>query len=440
MAVQIKGFMQAKQFLSNVVGEVATYGELSNHSISFAKEKGYYGLDTYPGKTLVTFTSLKDDKKVYLQPAYVKNIFKVVQFVLDKCEANGIVETFRTVLLNQMAESLAADGDKFDLGLMAPDATRWLPEWISWRIPTQDGGNNSIVIWLKDEAFQNQYDDYEITVVPPLPRLDDFFLPPTQVKQRLDAMTYEMEMDAVQAAKVKDPETVIRGMIYPWHNPLDVRQTIDTRWTVLIYGAAGDNPDAIQDALIKHILENSTHPESEWTVMFPDIFKRTEFLFMPGWFKLAIEQREAIAGIYSPLVDTYADVNRVRTWVTKNQPDYTAAHLNKATMTFTHNYRTVSVIVVGGPKNRDDKFKMIDWWPDYISIANTNPDFTRMQQITCDFANKVTEAIIFAETWQDGQPLKYGLRKVKRNGKYWLTFNTQRISYLFWPRANGNYV
>jgi hypothetical protein len=81
-----------------------------------------------------------------------------------------------------------------------------------------------------------------------------------------------------------------------------------------------------------------------------------------------------------------------------------------------------------------------DWWSDLLNIANTTPDFARMQQATCDFANQLNMAIPFAETWQNGNGIITGLRKVKRNGVYWLCFSANRVNYLVWPRLNGDYV
>lgn len=437
--VVIKGFMNVSEYLSNVVGVVAKYGELSNYSASYAKEKGYYTSNDHPGMTLITFTTTRDENKIFLEPNYLVPIMNVIQYVMNYCDSNGPVETFRDVLLNKMANDLTAYGDNFDLGIIDTDSKRWLPEWVSWRIPSLDGGSNYICIWLEDEAFQNQYDDFEITVVPPIANLDDFFLPAVQVKHRVDAVTYEQYMDDVQAAKVQQPETVIRGLIYKWTNPLDATQTLDTNWTVLIYGLAGDNQDDIQDALINYILAHSTHPREDWEVIFPDIFRRTEFLIMPGWFKLALEQRASIAGIYSPLVDVATDINQIKNWLSTVQPEYTRAHLDRATMTVTHNFKCVNLTIVGGPKNRGDKFLLTQWYSDYLSIANTNPDFSRMQQPTCDFANRINDLVFLSETWVAGQPLKLKIRKLKRNGKYWLTFNINRVSYLMWPRSNGDY-
>ena len=114
---------------------------------------------------------------------------------------------FPTVLLNMMNQDLAADGSNFDCGNVETDSTRWLPEWVSWK-STLDNGDNTIIVWLKDDSFQNQYDDYEIIVVPPVDNLDNFFNSVTQVSQMISALTYDSMIARVQAAKSKQPETI----------------------------------------------------------------------------------------------------------------------------------------------------------------------------------------------------------------------------------------
>ena len=439
MTIQIKAFLQVEDYVNNVVGQNAMYGELSNYSESFAIEKGYYAKSEYPGQTLTTFTSTNNDVKTYVTSPYLDNIFKVMNYVLNYSASNMGTQWYPTVLLNMMNQDLAADGSNFDCGNVETDSTRWLPEWVSWK-STLDNGDNTIIVWLKDDSFQNQYDDYEIIVVPPVDNLDNFFNPATQVSQMISALTYDSMIARVQAAKSKQPETIVTSFSCPYHNPLDTTQTVNTTWGLLIYGAAGNDPDAIQTAMIDYILAHSTHPESDWEIIFPDIFRRTEFLILPSWWKYAIQQRDSIAGIYSPLVNVGADISKVQTWVNSKIDGYTFPHLAMSTETYTHNYRCLNLTVIGGPKNRDDKFLLSDWWSDLLNIANTTPDFARMQQATCDFANQLNMAIPFAETWKNGNGIITGLRKVKRNGVYWLCFSANRVNYLVWPRLNGDYV
>jgi hypothetical protein len=45
-----------------------------------------------------------------------------------------------------------------------------IPEWISWKSLSHP--DTDIRIWMVDQAFQFQYPDYEIVVIPPVDDLD----------------------------------------------------------------------------------------------------------------------------------------------------------------------------------------------------------------------------------------------------------------------------
>ena len=82
-----------------------------------------------------------------------------------------------------------------------------------------------------------------------------------------------------QELKEKDPETVTRVHEYNYVNKtLDLK--ISTNWCVLIYGPSGDDVESIKEAIRKYVLDNSTHTETEWKEIFPDIFSINEFILI----------------------------------------------------------------------------------------------------------------------------------------------------------------
>ena len=61
----------------------------------------------------------------------------------------------------------------FNFGRFVDNDQLAMPEWISWTSLSFD--NTTIKIWLSDESFKAQYDDFDITIIPPIPNMDDFF-------------------------------------------------------------------------------------------------------------------------------------------------------------------------------------------------------------------------------------------------------------------------
>lgn len=440
MSYTLRAFLSVGPYINNAVSQTSKFCELSDVAQTYSKEKGQYVSAEFPGQVLVSFASLLNNVKAPLPVGYASSIHRVLNHMLVKSGENGSAEYLRADVLAQMTIASSADGADFDCGLMVNDGARWLPEWLSWRVMGLSESSNRVTVWFSDDAFRGQYDQYEITVISPLENLDAFFLPASQVNTTLQAITADAQMDRVQDLKAGEPETAIRALTFKYIDPLNPTTQISTVWTVLVYGAAGDNPDAIKMALFDYILAHTAHTQAEWEVTFPDIFRRTEFLVLPGWYTLALEQRLPVAAIYSPMLNLNSEVALLKAWITRNFPEYTPLQLGRGMSSVTHNYRSLNLVFAGAFKNRDNKFLISDWFPDYIAVPTTSIDFSRMSQPTAQWAMLLSAALMVAETWTTTTTLPANIRRLTRNGVTMLVFTYQNVNYLIYPRNSGAYV
>ena len=135
-----------------------------------------------------------------------------------------------------------------------------MPEWVSWKcVEDLTLGENEIRVWFVDDSFNEQYDEFEIVVVPPFDNLDDFFKTGTEVENLLKSFDDAARFQRMQNAKDGHPETIIRSQPYNYIDPYNASHKVASNWGLLIYGPAGNNIDAINDALVDFILANSTH-------------------------------------------------------------------------------------------------------------------------------------------------------------------------------------
>ena len=89
-------------------------------------------------------------------------------------------------------------------------------------------------------------------------------------------------------------------IFFKWHNPVNRQAELDTNWYVLIWGDAGDNIDSVREKIQDTILANSTHSRDEWKEVFPEIFKRNEFIIVPQWDVFSNENKvKEKASLYS---------------------------------------------------------------------------------------------------------------------------------------------
>lgn len=424
----LKGFVSFAGFANNVPGQVAKIGELSSYSSTYAKDKGYYDDVTNKDIQLTTFFSKLDNVAIEVPVELRPKIFEIIAWVYGQMIATTNTQD-RTTFLMSLGATFAADMEQIECGAVVNDGTYYIPEWISWKVM---GADSYIRFWFTDDSFRAQYDEFEIVVVPALELLDNFFLPATEVETRLNAMTTTVMVDRLQVAKGNYPETIIKVLTYNYVAPGNPNYKVPSRWGVLIYGIAGDNVDSIKDALVNYILANSTHPRADWVDLIPDLFKRTEFIITPLWYQYGIPNRRLEAGIYSPLVK----VDQA-TYVAKQTATmYPAAHVDNYISFMGHPYKSLALAIVGGPENREGKFWMTDFYPDFINVNTSSIDFNRMTPETQALSGMLAEMIFQAETVDKYTVLPFGMTRLVRDDILYIVKTVDNVQFLVVAKSN----
>lgn len=426
----IKGFATHSLFVSNVLGAVNNIGELSTQALTYSKEIGYYTNDTAPDITLATFLSALSGTPEQLSIAIRDHTLSVIKYIYQKT-LNTQGEIYSDQLLLQLLTQFQTSATDFECGEIVTDGNYYIPEWVSW-VRKDDGVENYTKIWFSDQSFRQKYDEFEIVVVPPIARLDDFFKTFSNVTTIVESRDSSEAMDIVQLAKNGHPETILRAELYDYINPLNASQKLSTSWTLLIYGAAGNNVDSIKDALVSYILANSTHTREEWVQILPDIFRRTEFLVIPFWNHYAIPNRTTQAGIYSPVVS----LQRAATEMAEYAPGYTQSHINAHAQVMGYPYNSITLGVVGGIENRDGLYEVDMVYPDLVAVSPTSQDFNRMSADTRAFSTILSQMLLVTETMSQYSDIPNGMTKVVRDGILYLVKNVNNIHYLVAAKSN----
>lgn len=424
----IKGFATHSAFTNNTPNQTHIIGELSQYSRTFAKDVGFYINEKVDNITLNTYTVQNDGVDFKLDDTMKNAVMTIITAIYTRSLTAG-GQVYGDELENLLLQQFANLGMGFKSGPIVNDGRYWIPAWMEWRFPNED---SIIKIWFSDPSFQIQFDEFIITVVPPLDKLDDFFKHPTTVKQLLASRDYSKGLSIIQAAKQGKPESILRAEMFNYINPQNMTEKTPTNWTVLIYGPAGNNIDSIKDALVDYVLKNSTHTRDEWIKILPDLFKRTEFLITPQYTEYAIENLEVQAGINSPI----ANVKKAVQWMKDNAWNYPPAHVENYCDVFTHPYKSLSITSVGSVENRDNLFSLRQVFPDFISVNTMSQDFDRMSEPTRNWAEKLSEMLILADTANRYTTLPGTYTKVQRNGKWYIVYSYQNIHYLVSMKSN----
>lgn len=429
MTFVFKGFATHSALITNANNTVSKIGELSTQSRTYSKDIAAYQSTPANSISLFAFSSVKDNAYYVINPTLVDHIIEVVNAVYTKTlTTNGPL--FADQIANDLTMAFDNKATDFRVGSIVNDAGRFSPESITWKVlnNTDIGNDNTVTVWLSDPAFQLQYDEYSITVVPPITPLDNFFdKTGLEIENMMKDLTPTVTMNRIQEAKGNYPESFLQTLMFEYIDPLNPAHIVPTYWSVLIYGQAGNNVDIIKDTLAAYVLANSTHTRDDWIKILPDLFKRTEFLMIPFWKNYSIPNRPGLeTGIYSPI----ASIEKSMNFMKMMAASYGEAHIISHSAVMFNPFRSLSIGVVGNPENKGGKFKISDVFGDYLGVPTTHYDYGRMRQATQDWSLILAEMLQVAENMTASSAVPAGMTKTTRNGVLYLVKQFQNINYL----------
>lgn len=428
----VQGFVTISDLITNDPDVVAPVGELSAWAKTYSLDRGLYGSHSVPGYHLTSFSAIDVDTGAtfILNNSTVVEVLRIVESSRNYAESHvapydPLDFVNNLLLLNDGAISNLSIGSFVSYGPAS------MPEWISWRSSTD--GDIEIKIWLVDKAFCDQYENFHIEIIPTIDNIDTFFDEYNSQLARLSAVRPSHLSDKMQDRKLERPETVSRIHDYYYHNPINPSQKNYVSWGILIYGQAGDNIDSIKDALEEYILSNSTHSREEWEKIFPDIFKRTEFLVVPMWKKISINNITELARLYSPI----SHGREVENFIKANFPQYAATHVENKLRTLPYPHKHVLLATLSGTGNSDEQQVIEQLFPDYLPVPSTSLDFNRMKDSTREWSSFMFDLIVEADKVTTYTSVPRTMRKVRRNGILFVSALHDNINYLVAARSNA---
>ena len=430
---QIKGFVTISQFINNNPSGTSVIGEISPISLTYSENIGTYSADVVVGYTLYSFSSIDS----------VSNLAEIVPYpvvieilsVIEKCVIYSgsnirpyVIQNYIDYLMAQFPNDVSA----VQLGNFIDNGTIALPEWIIWTSLTY---NTSIKIWLADQSFQSEYDNYNIIIVPPITPIDNLFGNYNTVVATLQPLTISAFIAKANAARNNIPPTFLQVLTFNLVNQLDPTETYPVNWAVLIYGIAGDNIDSIKDALTSYIIANSAHTTSQWTVIFPSIFIRNEYIVLPRWDLVSIPNLTSNSALYGDIINTSEAI----TFATNSVSVYSANFISTNVCVMSFTYKGITLLIINGDNNSSIAGPIQGMFNDYIPVDTTSEDFTRMSLNTQNWVIFLETLLITAETADANSIVPIALRRSTRGGLLYISGEYNSISYYVAAKSNTIY-
>lgn len=422
----LKAFAQIGPLVDNAVGVVAPIGELSDMSKTFAREKTYHVHAEFPNEALTSFSYKVNDKPTQLTDAIAYQALVAVNWVYVQAKGGFLDE--RKDSFQQLFKQ--NNGDKYDLidsGTMIAFGRYWAPEYIEIA-PVNKSGDTRWKIWFADSSFANQYDEYTILVIPPLLPVDQFYDSYNDVKDLVAGIRQDEVLARADVAKGVFPYTVLRPDVFTWQDKSDKTLRLDTVWITIVYGAAGNNLDAVKEAIRTYILANSTHNRDQWAEVFPDLFTSTEFIITPLWNNYSVPNEVRETGVYSGIIPGVAALSLAQK--TAKGAKYTDAHVAKVWSGVPTQYKSLMTVIVGGPENRDGIDMFAERYPDYMNVPTTYIDFMRMSQDTRGFVMMLVDMLAKAEEMTPNTGVPSGYNRLVRDGIVYIAKSYNKFLFL----------
>lgn len=412
-----KGFVQIDVLADNNEHTVSPIGEFSADSNTFVRDYGIHTHSEHPGITLLGLSSRNNDGDKVDTPSNVINAsLEIADWIHDKARS-GFIGPSKATLLNTFNSdlnnkySLLGSGEHISLNGV------WYPSSLVFSFK----GNESIdryTLWFSDVAFNNEFDESIILIVPPIENIDQFFNPRSTVESLLEQTSRSDITSRIDLARGRYPYTILRMDGFDWTDPNNEDISIKTYWNIIIYGRAGNNVDSIKEAIQAYVANTSNRSVDDWSNIFPDIFKSTEIIVAPTYFNQAVPNQQFERGIFSG-ISTPKDMYELLKKVSIG-PGYNNNFIFDSMVSFNSLYRSVALAVVTGPENKNgfETFRKIFW--DYIDVPTTHPDFMRMRKETRDFLLILTEMVEYAESLTPTSTVPVGYNRIERDGVWYI--------------------
>lgn len=428
---ELKGFYEIASYISNAEDQVAMFGEISDDSLTYAKDKTIHTGSSAPNVGLISFHSVRDENVVPVTGNYLDQTLNLGQYLYQQAQA-GVINSNPNTLRQMVMAEFSTVLESFASGQMLNNGSVWLPEYVEFKLLGAEA--NRIIIWLCDDSFKAQYDGYVIEVIQPLYPVDDFFKDPLVVKQLLANYNFVEKLEVAQSRRAQYPYTYMRAFEFDYVNPANQTQRWKGTWLVLIYGEAGNNPDIIKDEIVKDILSQSTRPREDWETILPDLFMTTEFIFTPLWHRYSVPDAQFQAGLHSPVFDANTDLPLIKR--TARGPAYSDIFVASNYQSAVNQYKSLAFGVIGNPQNRDGIIKITQKYPQYLVTDTGSGDANRVDPETLEWMLLLSTLIKAAETMTLYTSVPRGVSRMKRDGIVYATAFFKNVNYLVVSKAS----
>ena len=429
----LNAFVEIPALANNAIEQIGRFGELSVKARTYSKDiRNFSDKPAYPNIDLTTLSILDESSRPLATPPedLTNTALSVSNFLYTQYSNNAIpLSSSKTTLVNAVGAEFS-DIRNVRIGEILDSGSpgKRLIDYIRYD-QVIDSKIWRCTLWFSDSKFRLQFPLYDVVVIPPVGDVGRLIDTPATVIEALSTITVDYVINRIAGITTEHSATTVYTHTVKWHDPAGSNSRIDSKWTVVIYGAAGNDLDIIKDAIRRYLSDNS--PSDKWPKIFPDLYSENEFLLMPLWGLLATPTDGYDDGLYSSIVNL-GDLNtQADRLIPPSYMNVIDRELLKKQYlgVMASNYRGINIMTVGNPNNVDSKILFKAMFPDYMAVSSDKPDFARMSNLTQEFVLILLGTLELARNYTLNASLPAGFaRAIKANREY-IGFDYEGFTY-----------
>jgi hypothetical protein len=417
------GFCQITDLILN--GSTSPLGELTNKTITYAKEPNYYSQGIKSAE-LILFRGISATSRYEKIPSnFKKPVLDVLDWLYDRGKTDNLTESSQNCL-QQLKNTFLSGYDWKAVGGMVTNGALWLPSSIHFTY-TDGVTVNEFKIWFSNEHFEIEFPYREIYVLAPISVGGIDYLADhnyQEVAKRLAEETPDkLEERVYKLIGDKDPYTLRITMVFDVYDTINKPFTTKAVWTIIYYGNPDDSEEETYELIKNCILNNSKYDEDRWGEVIPDLFNPLEFILIPYYNELGMINETPIGSTYSPIL-TYQGGDILPR---KYADFYSPTDIIKSLQVIPHLYKSSKIACVGKPKNNNGKIYITDIYPDYQIIPSDDPQAGMMTKLTFDFVRDLEAMVSAGEIiTPEGIPPQ-GIQRVMKKDRLYIVKRSNKV-------------
>ena len=416
----IQSFIQIAYLTDNSQDVTAPFGELSDYSRSFAKDKGRYSKAEYPDVNAIVFSSTEFNNHLDVTVDHQDDMLKVANYISGLVKVNGIpLDTGD--LASLIDDSLNID-DMVLINvnsIITSDDGMRCPDYVEWT-----SSNARFKLWFHDESFRFQYLDFGIEVTLPIESIDDLLRPQDEMQALLRSITVISQLQNDRPHDGVPTKALLVEHVWYQKDNSSITQTM--YFGLNAYGQQAFSADEQRKALADYILENSSYNRIDWAQVFPSIFKTNEVYVIPAWDEVSLPNKTMIGALYSPILP----VRKAQRIGNKYAFGYPGSHVDTHLEVMPIAFKSLTAVAIGSPTNTGDQYSIRDTFPKYAFIHGHSTDFGRIDAATQHFLTRLYNLVILAEHFTLTANLPSNVSQLERNGHFYLTTAVDGLSII----------